>query len=146
MRTFIMKTINLLLICGALVVYQKYADKRAAAVMQQQQKEAEAAEAWRQVKGVTATGEYKDGTYEGVGTGFGGEIKMQVTIQEGKITSCKVMSAKKETPEYLASAEALLEDVITAQSAEVDTISGATLSSNGLLEGITQALQQAEGK
>ncbi len=146
MRTFILKTINLLLICGAFVVYQQYADRRASAVRQQQQKEAEAAEAWRQVNGGETFKKYQDGTYEGAGVGFGGEIKVQVVISEGQIHSCEILSAKKETPEYLTSAEGLLDDVIEAQSTEVDTVSGATLSSNGILAGIKEALQQAEEK
>lgn len=144
MKAFFIKLVNLLLICGVLVVYQKYADGRAVAVSKQQQKEAEAAKAWQLAGGQDDTKEYKDGTYEGKGTGFGGEIKVQVKISEGQISSCEIMSAEKETPEYLSSAEKLLDDVVTAQSAEVDTVSGATLSSNGILTGIQEALQQAE--
>lgn len=143
---FILKTVNLLLICAALAVYQNYADQRALAVEEHQQQEAEAAAAWQQAEedGTEETGQYQDGIYEGTGKGFGGEIRVQVTLSGGMISFCEVVSAEKETPEYLASAEAVLEEVVEAQSAEVDTVSGATLSSNGLLEGVREALEQAE--
>lgn len=131
MRSFWIKTINVILVVGILAAYQQVALHR--------QREVDACETSSQ----TVSGNYVDGTYEGTGTGFGGEICVQVVIQDGLIQSAKVMKAEKETPEYLASAEKLLDDVLAKQSSEVDTISGATLSSNGILEALRQALGEA---
>lgn len=48
---------------------------------------------------------YKDGTYQGSGTGFGGTIIVQVTVAGGQITSIDILSASGETGSYLASAQ-----------------------------------------
>ena len=87
---------------------------------------------------------YDNGTYSGSGEGFGGTIKVSVTIKSHKITTIAVTSAPDETPEYFEKAKGLLSDVIKKQSADVDTISGATYSSNGLIEAIKNALKEAE--
>lgn len=147
MKTFIIKTVNLLLIGVILAGYQQMALTRAGEVKAYEKQEALAAAAWEEAN--AAAGEesqeaYKDGTYTGTGTGFGGEIVIEVVIQDGSISTVEILSAENETPDYLKAAEALLDDVIEKQSSEVDTVSGATLSSNGILEGIRNALEQAE--
>ena len=138
MRTFFIKTVNLLLVCGVLAVYQRYALVRAdeAAAYEQEVKLAQ------QKSSVEEAG-YKDGIYQGSGNGFGGEILVQVTIENGEIIAAEVLSAKNETPEYLKEAEKILTDVVDGQTGDVDTVSGATLSSNGILEGIKNALSGA---
>ena len=89
---------------------------------------------------------YEDGEYEGKGKGFGGDIVVKVIIKDDEIESAEVVSADNETPEYIEVAKALLNDVISYQSSDVDTISGATLSSNGILEGVRNALDKAKAK
>ena len=76
----------------------------------------------------------KDGTFTGTGTGFGGEIKSSVTIKNGKITNIKILSASGETPSYLKRAKSVLSLVIDKQTYNVDSVSGATYSSNGIIE------------
>ena len=49
----------------------------------------------------------------------------------------------RKDPEYLDAASALVDSVTEAQSADVDTVSGATLSSNGILEAVRDCLTQA---
>lgn len=87
---------------------------------------------------------YQDGVYQGSGKGFGGTVKVELEIQDGKIISAKVLSAKKETKQFLNKAKALLQDVVEKQDGEVDAVSGATYSSNGILEGVQEALAQAK--
>lgn len=87
---------------------------------------------------------YQDGVYQGIGKGFGGTVKVELEIQDGKIISAKVLSAKKETKQFLNKAKTLLQDVVEKQDGEVDAVSGATYSSNGILEGVQEALAQAE--
>ena len=89
---------------------------------------------------------WKDGTYTGTGIGFGGEIKVQVTIKDGKITAIKVLDASKETKKFFDKAVKILDDMIAAQSPDVDVVSGATYSSNGLIEAVSNALAKAVQK
>ncbi len=69
---------------------------------------------------------------------------VKMTVKGGKITKITVVSAKEETPKYFNQAKALLKNVIAQQNPEVDAISGATLSSNGLLEAIMDAYNKAK--
>ncbi len=94
--------------------------------------------------GAQSTSIYQDGTFEGVGEGFGGEIRIQLTVTSGRIADIQVLSAEKEDSSYLSMAEGIIADIIDAQSAEVDTISGATYSSTGIRQAVMQALEQAE--
>ena len=65
------------------------------------------------------------------------------TVKDGKIEAVEVTSAEKEDSAYLAMAEDIIPKIIEAQSAEVDTISGATFSSTGIKNAAEQALEQA---
>ena len=89
-------------------------------------------------------GGWKDGTYEGEGQGFGGKVVVEVTIESGEITCIEVKEAQKEDSAYFEMAKDIIEDIVDAQSADVDTISGATFSSIGIRETVTQALEKAE--
>lgn len=86
---------------------------------------------------------YKDGTYYGIGTGFGGEVKVKVVIVGGVITEITVESAGGEDGSYLSRAKTLIAKVLEKQSPNVDTVSGATYTSNGIISAIQNALSQA---
>lgn len=88
-------------------------------------------------------GGYKDGTYQGSGTGFGGTITVQVTVSSGKITAVDILSASGETGSYFASAQGVVSKVLSSQSPNVDAVSGATYSSNGIIQAVQNALSQA---
>lgn len=90
------------------------------------------------------TGGYKDGTYTGSGTGFSGLITVQVVIKGGKITDITIVSTTDDSP-YIDNASALLKTIIATQSTNVDTVSGATYSSVGLISAVRDALQKAGG-
>ena len=85
---------------------------------------------------------YKNGTYYGTGTGFGGTLKVKVVISRGKITSIEVVENHDDSS-YLNRAEALIGNIISSQSTNVDVISGATYSSNGIKSAVRDALRQA---
>ena len=112
------------------------------ALKEQQAKKTEntAAEALKGEDAKNTDGGWKDGTYEGEGQGFGGKVVVEVTIENGEITCIEVKEAQKEDSAYLEMAE----DIVDAQSADVDTISGATFSSTGIREAVIQALEKAE--
>jgi uncharacterized protein with FMN-binding domain len=94
----------------------------------------------------TASSKYKNGTYTGTGTGFDGAItKMSVTIANGKIANIKTVS-NGDTPEfYNQASNGIINKIISNQSASVDTVSGATFSSNGIISAVKNALSQAAG-
>jgi uncharacterized protein with FMN-binding domain len=86
---------------------------------------------------------YKNGTFEGSGTGYGGTITVQVTLDD-TITAVSVVSAPGEDSAYLSQGENVINSIISEQSTDVDTISGATFSSTGILEAVNDALSKAE--
>ena len=85
---------------------------------------------------------YRDGTYYGTGTGFGGTMKVCVVVSGGKIASIDIVE-NSDTPSYLSSASSLISTIISTQSTNVDTVSGATYSSRGIIEAVRSALSQA---
>ena len=89
--------------------------------------------------------QWSDGVWEGTGKGFGGDVGVQVTIENGAITA--VTSPEHEGESFWDTYEldTLLEAIVTANSAEVDAISGATKSSNGVKEAVQLALNRAAG-
>lgn len=87
--------------------------------------------------------EYRDNTYRGTGKGLKGDITLDVTIKDGKITEIKEVS-QSETPSYWEKAMSLLDTILEKQTTEVDAVSGATRSSNGIKEAVNSALAQAE--
>ena len=90
-----------------------------------------------------SAGKYKDGTWQGSADGFGGDIAVDVTVSGGEITSVDITSADGEDSAYLTMAKDIIPEIIDAQSAEVDTISGATFSSTGIKNAVAQALEGA---
>ena len=88
-------------------------------------------------------GGYKNGTYQGSGTGFGGTITVQVTISGGKIAAIDILSASGETGSYFASAKGVISKMISGQTPNVDAVSGATYSSNGIIQAVQNALSKA---
>lgn len=87
---------------------------------------------------------YKDGTYTGSAQGFGGTITVEVTLAGDEITDIQVTSAPGEDSAYLSQGEGVISSIISAQSTDVDTISGATFSSTGIINAVVDALGKAE--
>lgn len=94
----------------------------------------------------TADPVYKDGTYIGDGQGFGGNIQVQITIADDTLTDIQVVSAEKEDSAYLSQGKAVIDRILEAQSTDVDTVSGATFSSTGILMAVEDALGKAENQ
>lgn len=87
---------------------------------------------------------YKDGTYTGSAQGFGGAITVEVTLASDEITDIQVTGAPGEDSAYLSQAEGVISSIISAQSTDVDTVSGATFSSTGIINAVVDALGKAE--
>lgn len=89
---------------------------------------------------------YKNGTYTGDGQGFGGNIQVQVTLENDTITDIQVVSAPGEDSAYLSQGQGVVSTILAAQSTDVDTISGATFSSTGIINAVNDALGKAENQ
>ena len=85
---------------------------------------------------------YADGTHIGTGEGYNGTITVAVRIADGQITGVTVVSTSDDSS-YWQSATAIIDEVVEKQSADVDSVSGATYSSKGLKEAISNALATA---
>ena len=147
-KNFFLRAVNLLLILGVLWQYQQVALVRAAAVSQRKQEIAEV-EAYNasvlQAQAEQTQSGYRDGTYEGSAFGFGDVIRVSVTIQNGKMTDIAVLDASGEDKPYYKQALPLLDEMLEVQSAGVDTVSGATLTAEGLIGAVEDALGKAAG-
>ena len=87
----------------------------------------------------------KDGVYIGTGAGYGGTIKLEVTVAGGKIQDIKILS-HSETPAYFNRVKKILDKIIENQGVDgIDTISGATISSKGILTAVSACVSQAKG-
>ena len=91
-------------------------------------------------------GEYTAGTYTGTANGFGGPVEVTLTIGEaGGITNAEITGAS-ETPDIGGKAiPTLAQQLLDAQSAEIDGVSGATFTSQAVRDGAKSALAQASG-
>lgn len=94
------------------------------------------------VEEFTAPSIYLDGIYTAEATGFEGQITVQVTVAEDKITDITILSAEDEE-EYLSRAKQVISAILEGQSPNVDTVSGATYSSTGILNAVKLALAKA---
>lgn len=93
--------------------------------------------------GSSVNSKYKDGTYNGTGIGFRPDLQVQVTIKSGKIKDIQITSSN-DTPRFSDQAFAVVpNEIIQAQSTQVDAVSGATRSSNGVKQAVENALSKA---
>ena len=89
------------------------------------------------------TYKYKDGTYSGSAQGFNGPVGVSVTVSKDKITAVSVTSSTDDEP-YISNAKALCSHIVSANSADVSGVSGATYSSNGIKGAVNAALAKAK--
>ena len=81
--------------------------------------------------------------FEGVSKGYAGDIKAIVTVENNEIKDVKI-EAEKETPTIGgAAAEKLAETIVKSNSVDVEAVSGATLTSEALIESVKKALESA---
>ena len=146
MGEFLTRAISVVAVVVCLNGYNTVLDKREQAEEQlrEQQAELEQEQSVDVAKEGTITdGAYKDGTYTGEADGFGGTVKVEVIVKKQKIKEVNIVSADGEDGSYLTMAKDIIPKILDAQSAEVDTISGATFSSTGIKNATKQALDKA---
>lgn len=89
---------------------------------------------------------YTDGTYTGTSTGYQAGMVVTITIKDGLLSDVSI-TEHNETPGFYEGAfEAVPTTILENQSTDVDTVSGATASSEGIILGVEAALKQAEAK
>ncbi|KMT21949.1 4Fe-4S binding protein [Clostridium cylindrosporum] len=91
-------------------------------------------------KSSNAKGTYKDGTYEGAGTGFRGSTTVEVKVSGGKITDVQLISSEDDDRFLDRATDTVISEIVSNQSVDVDAVSGATYSSNGIMEAVANAL------
>lgn len=87
---------------------------------------------------------YIDGVYFGSGEGYIGKTQVAVTIKNGAISSVVVVSSKDDAS-YVTEAKSLIPNVISTQRTDLDAVTGATYSSQAILDAIEDALSTAVG-
>ena len=85
---------------------------------------------------------YIDGTYFGAGEGYIGTTQVAVTVTDGRISAVVVISSDDDKS-YVEDAKDLLPRIIDTQRTDLDAVSGATYTSDGILSAIRDALQGA---
>lgn len=144
MGEFLTRAISVVAVVTCLTGYNTVLDKREQAEEQLRKQQAELEQEQSANAAEEATeGAYKDGTYTGEAQGFGGPVDVEVLVENGMISEINITSAEKEDGAYLSMAEDIIPTILEAQSADVDTISGATFSSTGIKEAVAQALEEA---
>ena len=94
---------------------------------------------------VQADGLYRDGVYEGKGTGYGRGLKVSVAVTDGRISDIQIISHNEVGKQYYEEAlEIIPQRIIEAQDPEVDAVSGATKTSDGIKQAVENALLDAK--
>ena len=77
-----------------------------------------------------------DGTYEGSANGFSGKIKVSVVIKNQTIRSINILSNSDDEAFFNRAKEGVTASILAKQSTDVDTVSGATYSSRGIMNAV----------
>jgi len=83
----------------------------------------------------------KDGTYHGKAKGYKGPIEVEVVVKDGKIAEVKIGKNTEDRPK--TALKEIPDRIVKAQSVEVDSVAGATYTSNGVKKAVAAALESA---
>ena len=146
-KIFLISVINLLIIIGAFGLYQAAALHKADAdkivSLEKKIEQLQSGKGSKAKGGKSGGSTYKDGSYEGSAKGFGGNVVVKVTVKNDKIEKIDLVDASKEDGAYLASAKGVIKSILDKQSTDVDTVSGATFTSTGIINAVISALEKA---
>ncbi len=98
-------------------------------------------------KGAKPETNYKDGTYTGEGRGMGGAITVTLTVSDGKVTVDEITETGETAG--IGGKEAIADgtfkaQIEEAQSADIDGVTGATMTTGGVITAVEEALAQAK--
>ena len=88
---------------------------------------------------------YVDGTYTGTASGYNGNISVEVTVSNNTISDIKITKYVDDEPFIDEAISGVTENIINSQNTDVDTVSGATFSSKGIINAVKAALINAKG-
>ena len=80
-----------------------------------------------------------DGFYKGSGTGFAGTVSVSVEIKDKSIVAINILSTQDDEA-FFNRAKGVIDKIIAGQTLDVDVVSGATYSSNGIISAVKNAL------
>ena len=136
-RLFGMRALNVAIIVALFVFFSTWAAKA-------QAHDEAVAEQIAEAERAASRGPFtNDGVFTGSAKGYGGQVKMQVTIENGYIESVDILDASSEDKAWLDMAVVLPKRIVKAQSTDIDVVSGATYTSVGILNGATEALRKS---
>lgn len=91
-------------------------------------------------------GTFIDGVYTGVGEGFRGTTQVQVAVENGYIADITVLSFQDDREFFQKAQSAVINDILAEQMTDVDAVSGATFSSNSIMDAVADALESGMGE
>jgi uncharacterized protein with FMN-binding domain len=86
---------------------------------------------------------YADGVYEASGQGWGGQITIEVTVSGGAITHIEIVESSETESIGGAAYGKLISEALAVQGVDIDVVSAATVTSQGFIEALGNALSQA---
>ena len=86
---------------------------------------------------------FKDGTYTAVGTGIGGDVEVIAEVKDGEIVSITLGEHGETEGIFEGAVDGVIPQIIKGQTTEVDTVAGATITSNAIIEAVEDIMNQA---
>ena len=93
-----------------------------------------------------ATGTYIPGTYEGTAEGISSTVKVTMTFSDSAVTDVVVDTSGETASFGAAAADELREQLLAAGSAEIDGVSGSTITSDAVMKAAKSCYAQAKGE
>ena len=141
MKGFWIKLVSIIAIAVMIIIYQEAAQTYAS--MEKEALDLKASIEEQIAEAEDQGARYDDGTYEGEGIGYSGAIRVRVTVSGGKIDDIEITETSDDKA-YLEMAKKIIDEMIQTQAiTDVDTVSGATFSSRGILDAVNDALKGA---
>ena len=93
-----------------------------------------------------AAGTYIPGTYEGTAEGISSTVKVTMTFSDSAVTDVVVDTSGETASFGAAAADELREQLLSAGSAEIDGVSGSTITSDAVMKAAKSCYAQAKGE
>ena len=87
-------------------------------------------------------GQIPDGSYEGVAEGFGGKTRVEVRVEGGRVVGVDILEHHDTPGVSDVALEMVPQRMVEEQEIEVDTVAGATFTSRGIIDAVTDAFQE----
>lgn len=84
-----------------------------------------------------------DGTYEASATGMASDVKVTITVADGKITDCTIDASGETEGLGTVVPDTLNSEIVEKQGVDVEAVSGATITSNAALTALADCMEQA---